>query len=733
MSDRGEIRHRRGRPADAVTEPAKGLTAEDAAEPSLTGIVVEGILGFLLWSSVWQIAPCLWLVPLDAMGVTGWEAAVVFWVAVSSLLGVTCLQKALGSPFGVFILRCVGLACSFGSYPFLPAEAKIPRYLLLVVGTTFLFMAWFLQYWGLAGKKESQRSAMMNGFVVGIFVNLAVRSWFRSLHPVFVYDEWGYAALIVGAVCSLQRLVALWGQSYHWKKPTMYAGPGATVSGMTLGLLIFLTGFLFGDSSVLSRWVGTGYPQPGPSPNPCGVSVILALGFGVLCLPCIANRFVWWLLGAAGAATMYYIPGDVGYVGGLFFAVYLGSLYPQVLRRAVQHPIGRTAVIMSLTFVMSVVLLVWATAYNFVPGGELTRERTHFILLGAIVVLGFATCVYGESVTSAKDAEDKSAVRAELLQKKHLNKKAMLIVLMLMAVGIAGIAVRYQAYKPQENEPKSNEFTAAIWTVHFGIDNYGRNSFDNMANLINASGADVIGLLETDAAKPFLANYDMAMYLSEVLNMYTDYGPGPRHHTWGCLLLSRFPIIRSQHLLLPSPHGEIAPAIHATLLIDGKHVDVMVVHMGVDSDDLDRKLQAQTLANVLKSIPNPVFFLGYITCKPGGRDYTQISRDGNMTDIDATEMERWCEYVFYRGLIRQGFARITHGSLTDTEMQVAKFRVKSSATEPDNNQIVYGVDKVPMHLRFPARFGERRQGHHYARFFLDHVFHMNTPRYFVRS
>lgn len=46
-------------------------------------------------------------------------------------------------------------------------------------------------------------------------------------------------------------------------------------------------------------------------------------------------------------------------------------------------------------------------------------------------------------------------------------------------------------------------------------------------------GADVVGLLETDAAKPFLGNYDMAMYLSEVLGMYTDYGPGPRHHTWG--------------------------------------------------------------------------------------------------------------------------------------------------------------------------------------------------------
>ena len=47
------------------------------------------------------------------------------------------------------------------------------------------------------------------------------------------------------------------------------------------------------------------------------------------------------------------------------------------------------------------------------------------------------------------------------------------------------------------------------------------------------TGVDVIGLLETDAAKPYVDSHDIASWLSEELGMYVDYGPGPKDHTWG--------------------------------------------------------------------------------------------------------------------------------------------------------------------------------------------------------
>ena len=42
----------------------------------------------------------------------------------------------------------------------------------------------------------------------------------------------------------------------------------------------------------------------------------------------------------------------------------------------------------------------------------------------------------------------------------------------------------------------------------------------------------------------------------------------------------QFPILNSTHHLLPSPHGELAPAIHAVLDVFGTPVNVIVAHNG---------------------------------------------------------------------------------------------------------------------------------------------------------
>ncbi|EDN08954.1 predicted protein [Histoplasma mississippiense (nom. inval.)] len=207
-----------------------------------------------------------------------------------------------------------------------------------------------------------------------------------------------------------------------------------------------------------------------------------------------------------------------------------------------------------------------------------------------------------------------------------------------------------------------------------------------------------------------MGNRDTTQFLAEDLGMYVDYGPGPNKHTWGCALLSKFPILNSTHHLLPSPVGELAPAIHATLDMYGEHVDVVVFHSGQEEDPEDRRLQSEYLSKLMGDSPRPLILLSYLVTKPLEGNYnTYVSEASRMRDIDPSDWDRWCEYILYKGIKRTGYAR------------VGKFLV---GQPEDISNVRVSEDHVPAGLRFPALFrGQGVRGHRY------HVF--DEPRYFV--
>lgn len=93
--------------------------------------------------------------------------------------------------------------------------------------------------------------------------------------------------------------------------------------------------------------------------------------------------------------------------------------------------------------------------------------------------------------------------------------------------------------------------------------------------------------------------------------MNYDFGPATRNHTWGCALVTKFPIVWSEHLLLSSPEGELACAIHATLDVGGTPVDILMGHNGNEEHVLDRQLQSSELSQILANAKNPIVYAGY--------------------------------------------------------------------------------------------------------------------------
>jgi len=244
-----------------------------------------------------------------------------------------------------------------------------------------------------------------------------------------------------------------------------------------------------------------------------------------------------------------------------------------------------------------------------------------------------------------------------------------------------------------------------------------------------------VGLLETDLHRTAFGHRDLSRLIVEEMNYNVDTGPGPNSHTWGAVLLSKFPIINTTHHLLPSPHGELAPAIEAILDVYGTEVLVLVAHNGQEEDPLDRELQSTELAKIMAASIRPVIFLGYVVTKPlmpRPHPYGIIVQEGNVHDVDVVDNDRWCEYIFYRGLYRTSYARISRGVITDTETQIAQFVLPRHGHRVNDDSFAARYrrsrkEELPVDHWFPMEYyGNEKQGgvggHYY------HVF--NTPLYY---
>jgi hypothetical protein len=74
----------------------------------------------------------------------------------------------------------------------------------------------------------------------------------------------------------------------------------------------------------------------------------------------------------------------------------------------------------------------------------------------------------------------------------------------------------------------------------------------------------------------------------------------------------------------------------------------------------------------MRESPRPSILLSYLVTRPLEGNYnTYVGEKSGMRDIDPSDWDRWCEYILYKGLKRTGYARVSRGTITDTEVQVS--------------------------------------------------------------
>lgn len=449
------------------------------------------------------------------------------------------------------------------------------------------------------------------------------------------------------------------------------------VACAALGVWLIEMHSLLSDAGTIIAFGWTGYPVAGPMAVQHGVWVIVAMSLGIvasLLRPQIGAHPAVYLLHVLGTWILVRLDNWASFGGGLLVAAALPTMALPLAQAAMRH---RPLATMTLTWLLATVFLflgVLTVAYAFLPGAKVMREHTPALLAVQTVVLGA-----GLWNARGKDVLAR-LVPAAAVHARHMRQAVCALVAVLLA--LAAMVPRLRDVPLDTivpSVPDERVLTAGIWTVHFGLDQNMQDSTRRMSRLFKELDMDVVGLLETDLHRPVFGNRDMTQWLAEDLGMHADLGPSPKKHTWGAVLLSKFPIINSTHHLLPSPHGELAPAIHAVLDVFGVPTHVVVSHNGQEEDALDRELQTTELARILReAYPHPAIFLGYMVTLPHAArpaPYRILFEDGLVFDVDPSDHDRWCQYLGFRGLERVAYARVSRSTVTDTELQTFKLYV----------------------------------------------------------
>ncbi|KAH7028872.1 Frag1/DRAM/Sfk1 family-domain-containing protein [Microdochium trichocladiopsis] len=688
--------------------------------------VAEVYHGFVFWSMLTSLGLVIWYFPLWHMGISGYEALVMSTIS-PFFLGIKSIRS-----FVIHNLRIVHFLSLAGLAAW-PIETPVLRLFTVGFGVFMSCLGWAATLYSESvheGRLESKILAWTAGLILSSTAKFA---WYTN-NPVWPvmhdanngYNRSGLAIAVVAAFIFTRRA------------PLNTGSPDPNLKGSAFLASLGVAGLFFGlhsllsDTSTMILWVWEGYPIKGPVSGPHGWFTVAAMSAGLLTgiqRPQLAGSFLAYLVGCGGVAVLTLYPEWLGYSGALVTAFYLMAVATPLLTAGAKKS---PAVVFGFGFLLYnfvVLFHVWVVAYAFVPGGPYVREHTDWVNTTMMFLIGAG--VLNLFIATPRKAKSKGKKPASLLQHRKYHTWALGFVNVLF---IIAAYMRFPTYDYKPYHPESKLITAGIWTIHFSLDNEMYSSEYRMRDLIKELELDVVGFLESDLQRIIMGNRDTTQFIAEDLGMYVDYGPGPNKHTWGSALLSKFPILNSTHHLLPSPVGELAPAIHATLDVYGELVDVFVFHSGQEEDPEDRRLQSEYLAKLMGESPRPSFLLSYLVTRPLQGNYnTYVSDKSGMHDVDPSDWDRWCEYILYKKLNRVGYARVSRHTITDTELQVAKFVVP---TTPEEKAVVARLDgdadarnhRVPEHevppgWRFPAMFrGEGVRGHRY------HVF--NEPWYY---
>lgn len=222
------------------------------------------------------------------------------------------------------------------------------------------------------------------------------------------------------------------------------------------------------------------------------------------------------------------------------------------------------------TFGMMLLFLINIFAFNYayVPAGDIFRGLNNWVILIPLIIAAFFVM------------EEQSEMNINFDSKvSRIIRYAVPIIAILLLIPSA---IVYASINPATTSP--NELKVITYNIQQGYSDDGSFNYKGVYEVLRDSGADIIGLQETETSRVTSAQMSIVQWLASKLDMYSYEGPALNDLCYGIGLLSRYPIISVDLQLMPS-RGEQTAFISAMIDVGGSTINVIVTHFGEYYDD----------------------------------------------------------------------------------------------------------------------------------------------------
>lgn len=590
----------------------------------------SGTLGFSLLLLLFIQTLTVWLESIYKIGLTklslGMEAAGLLFV-LSPLLVLLCPEPAQRR------LLWGSLVVFLGARGLLPSAGVVGGMIMGGVGVGAGLVLWSLWL-----SQPSRCGQGDTGIALGLAVllSIALRAWGATCDVTLSRSGAGWGWMMAGLALAL-----FWNRSSAKTDFPTGQTPAHGTLGPALGFSasIAVVYLILSSPGVVEAWLGFG--------NTAGP---------VICVSALAGSTLLllrgWQVSRAGLIAWNLLFG-AALVGGIVALRVTFPATPQSPAVEVRPDNATARILLNLMFLLSPVVLCNAEAAGR-SLGEMGRARSlavplsaGFGLLVLLTLMSIFTNVWGYV----------GPVSAVFRNQFHLP----FLLLSLLAVGALFLpGWRFDGF-PRESLPASRVLTgltvglmlaalAGAWwnrpvtrqttgtvkrltiltyNLQQGADLEGNRNWENQLSLINAINADLIGLQESDTARPSNGNVAAAKYFGAKLGYHIYYGPHTVSGTYGTAILSRFPLKNPRTFFTYSDQDEVGTAM-AEIEIDGKTFAFFNSH---PSGSIPRRCHAEELVRQAAAYEY-VIAVG---------DYNATPRDESYRLLTARLKDSWAE------------------------------------------------------------------------------------------